>query len=412
VVNAINSGGVQTVATAAQFILNGTIEGPNVTADGRLGVGVVNPTRALEVAGDLVVSGTVSGGAGMGMFRNRIINGDMRVFQRGTTFSLSGTSATYTLDRWLQYTASGTTRTVSNVLDVPLRSGFISSANVVATAATTTTEFWLKQLIEMYNVVDLIGNPVTLSFWYKSNRVGNHGVRFGLQNLPGANPTDTYQTFTVNNANTWEYKVLTFTGLVQATAPTSTTAWNDWGISLNIGPVVYNMGSTSIANGDYFTLTGVQLEKGTVATPFEQRPYGVELQLCQRYYVRFTGDGSYKPIGVATAISTTAATGIIVAPTSMRTQVQTIDISSSSNTCGYTSSMIQGTTTYTTNDVYLYSAGTNFGFTTIGGTGNGMASLSWNLIGINLTNGSGITAGWSGMYYIPQGKYIGFSAEL
>ena len=148
-----------------------------MTADGRLGLGVTAPTQALEVAGSAVVAGTLSAGNPL-MFRNRIINGDMRVFQRGTTFSLSGGSVAYTLDRWLQYTVSGTTRTVSNVVDVPFRSGFISSANVVATASTTTAEFWLSQTVEMYNVLDLIGSPVTLSFWYKSNRVGNHGVRF------------------------------------------------------------------------------------------------------------------------------------------------------------------------------------------------------------------------------------------
>jgi hypothetical protein len=304
-----------------EWTLNGTIEGPNVTADGRLGVGVSAPVQALEVAGSAVVAGTLSAGNPL-MFRNRIINGHMRVFQRGTTFSLSGAAAaTYTLDRWSQFTTSGTTRTVSNVLDVPFRSGFISSANVVATAATTTTEFWLKQLIEMYNVADLAGSPVTLSFWYKSNRVGNHGVRFSNQNLPGASPTDTYQTFTVTNANTWEYKVLTFNSLVQATAPTSTTAWNDWGISINIGPVVFNMGSTSIANGDYFTLTGVQLEKGSVATPYEIRPYATELALCQRYYQEMPNTNGGHFTGAGRCQGSLAATNGSVCCTGMYFQV-------------------------------------------------------------------------------------------
>jgi hypothetical protein len=133
----------------------------------------------------------------------------------------------------------------------------------------------------MYNVIDFIGSPVTLSFWYKSNRVGNHGVRFNSGGtIPGN--ADTYQLFTVVNANTWEYKVLTFNTLIQCTVPGPST-WNGDGIVVNIGPVVFNMGSTSIANGDYFTLTGVQLEKGSVATPFEVRPFATELALCQRY---------------------------------------------------------------------------------------------------------------------------------
>ncbi len=288
--------GAQNVAIG-EWTLNGTIEGPSISPDGRLGVGVSNPVQALEVAGSALVGGTLSAGNPL-TFKNRIINGDMRIAQRGTTFSLSGSgSATYTLDRWTQYTASGSTRTVSNVLDVPFRSGFVSSANVVATAATTTTEFWVNQNIEIYNILDLLGSPVTLSFWYKSNRVGNHGVRFNSGgNIPGN--TDTYQVFTVVNANTWEYKVLTFNTLIQCTPPGPST-WNGAGMSVNIGAVVFNMGSTSIANGDYFTLTGVQLEKGTVATPFEFRPFGVELQLCQRYYEK-----SYS-MGVAVGTNST-----------------------------------------------------------------------------------------------------------
>jgi hypothetical protein len=147
----------------------------------------------------------------------------------------------------------------------------------------------------MYNVIDFIGSPVTLSFWYKSNRVGNHGVRFNSGGtIPGN--ADTYQLFTVVNANTWEYKVLTFNTLIQCTVPGPST-WNGGGIAVNIGPVVFNMGSTSIANGDYFTLTGVQLEKGSVATPFEVRPYATELALCQRYYEAGPRSGTWYAYG-------------------------------------------------------------------------------------------------------------------
>jgi hypothetical protein len=348
IVRTINGvGSTNTLPAVAGFFINGSIESVNINPDGKVGLGVVNPTRALEVAGDVVCAGTLSAGNPL-MFRNRIINGDMRVFQRGTTFSLSGTSATYTLDRWTQYMQSGGTRTTSNVLDVPFRSGFISSANVVATAATTTSEFFLGQKTEMYNVIDFIGSPVTLSFWYKSNRVGNHGVRFNSGGtIPGN--ADTYQLFTVVNANTWEYKVLTFNTLIQCTVPGPST-WNGDGIVVNIGPVVFNMGSTSIANGDYFTLTGVQLEKGSVATVFEQRPYGVELQLCQRYYQKsyqYTDAPGTATQGAAVSgpgLNTDAIQGTRYTQ-DMRTTPGTVTIYSTAGTSGKASVFISGTDT-------------------------------------------------------------------
>jgi hypothetical protein len=87
-----------------ELALNGTEEGICVTNDSKVGVGIANPQRALEVAGDLVVSGTISGGAGMGAFRNRIINGDMRIAQRGTSNVLPVLGTTsgscYLIDRW------------------------------------------------------------------------------------------------------------------------------------------------------------------------------------------------------------------------------------------------------------------------------------------------------------------------
>ena len=422
-----------------EWTLNGTEEALCVTSDSKVGVGIANPQRALEVAGDLVVGGTVSAGNPL-MYRNRVINGDMRIAQRGTSnvLSLGSDIKNYMIDRFFAQsyftTAAAMTQYQSalSASDAPYQLGLRNYMNVVVNIGSSVTALLpISQVFEGYNIQDLnwgtsFGSPVTLSFWFRSNAPAGSQFTYSLINYAG---TANYAGTFVPAPGIWQYWTFTIP------PPQNGTAWNtgtNGALALYIASY-YPGGFTTTVNqwnsgsytycaygsynwpglaGNYIHCTGVQLEKGTVATPFEVRPYATELALCQRYYVRFTGDGSFKPIGVATAISTTAATGIIVAPTSMRTQVLTIDISSSSNTCAYTSSMIQGTTTHTTNDVYLYSAGTNFGFTTIGGTGNGMASSSWHLIGINLSNGSGLTAGWSGMYYIPQGKYIGFSAEL
>jgi hypothetical protein len=424
------------------ILLNGTEESLCITSDAKVGVGIANPQRALEVAGDLVVSGTISGGAGLGSFRNRIINGDMRIAQRGTSASITSATAFgyYVTDRWALETSftSGSASLYQNVLstsDTPYQLGLRYSSNIVVTSAITGLSYLApQQRIEYLNFQDMnwgtsFGAPVTISLWYKTNIAAGSIIPISLRAVfNGTSYCYGYST-TSGQPNSWQY--------VSFTVPPPPNTASPFGASTSdrldvvVGPGVISttavpgtwysayslygiIGQTNIYSqaGNYLAFTGVQLEKGTVATPFEFRPFAQELALCQRYYVRFTGDGSYKSLGVASAFSTTAATGIIVAPTSMRAQPSIIDISSSSNTCAYTSSMIQGTTTHTTNDVYLYSAGVNFGFTTIGGTGNGVASPSYNLIGINLTNGSGITTGWSGMMYLPIGKYIGFSAEL
>jgi hypothetical protein len=421
-----------TTASIVEWTLNGQIEGPSISPDGRVGLGVTNPTQALEVAGSAVVAGTLSAGNPL-MFRNRIINGDMRVAQRGT--SNVGVFATpcYFVDRFLNYlSASGGGFTgYQNVLSVndsgPYQQGFRYAANCVVTSTVASAVIGPSlHVIEGWNVQDFnwgtsYGSPATISYWFKSNATGTFS--YGVRNH--TNYTIAYTgSFTYSTAGVWQY--------VSYTVPPPPTgyAWQTGNLACfevflggsfqNSAAPGWNAGASfgvaGSANwyvtGGYVAVTGVQLEKGSVATPYEIRPYATELALCQRYYVRFTGDGSFKPLGIATAINTTSATGIIVAPTSMRSQPTIIDISSSSNTCAYTSSMIQGTTTHTTNDVYLYSANLNLGFTTIGGTGNGVASLTRNLIGINLSNGSGLTAGGSGMLYMAVNKYIGFSAEL
>ena len=347
----------------AEWTLNGTLEAINITSDGRVGLGVVNPTRALEVAGDVVCAGTLSAGNPL-MFRNRIINGDMRIAQRGTTsFTGVGGTAAYCLDRFQTYeTGTGTgSRTINQVTDVPLGSGLFYSANVVYTSTVTgVSETWLRQIIEAYNCFDLVKSPVTISFWYKSNRVGSHGVRlFASQGTM----TDTYQTFTVFNANTWEYKALTFSNSVGASLAGATPQNAGW--VLDIGPVVVAMASATVSNGDYFTLTGVQLEKGLVATPFEVRPYATELALCQRYFQKYGGTTAYERFGMGYWITSSQAYVIKPFITTMRaapTLVQTGSMRTYSNNLGYTavtSVTIDQATTQGTNLV-VNIAGTAF----------------------------------------------------
>jgi hypothetical protein len=303
--NASSGTTAQDSCQIAEWTLNGQIEGPTVSADGRLGVGVSAPVQALEVAGSAVVAGTLSAGNPL-MFRNRIINGDMRVAQRGTSFTGvtnsggNGGTRNYSLDRFSLNTSGGETGgslTYAQTTDVPQGQGFANALSVTVTAAFGNIGWYFPifQAIEGININDLMwgtsyGQPITVSFWWKSSLTGN----FCLTLKGGGycyNASYTYST-----AASWQYFTITvppppngatffpsadnlFVGFAAYWVNNTSGVWvagNSWGVTGGVNFLVNN--------GAYIRLTGVQLEKGSVATPFEVRPYGVELALCQRYY--------------------------------------------------------------------------------------------------------------------------------
>jgi hypothetical protein len=240
--------------------------------------------------------------------RNKIINGDMTISQRGTTFVAS---AGYTLDRFL-FGTGGTTgggvATVTQSTDAP-NNTFQYSLKVDVTTADTSIAApdysHIIHRIEGYNVRDLIGQTFTLSFWVKSPKTGVHCVAFRNSIFDRSYVTE----YTVFAANTWEYKSVTVTGgLITAgtwnwtngvgfdivftllTGATFQTTPGSWQVGNFIGTSNQVNVMDNVTN-DFF-LTGVQLEIGTVATPFERRPYGHELLLCQRYFYSTCASGS------------------------------------------------------------------------------------------------------------------------
>jgi hypothetical protein len=260
------------------------------------------------VSGDLTV-GSVNG-SGFGS-RNKIINGDMRIAQRGTSF-VSAADA-YTLDRWRwqDQVASPVRVTVSQDSDAP-NDTFQYSYKVdvtTADASIETTDFALiSQRIEGYNVRDLIGRTFTVSFWVKSPKTGVHCVAFRND---GADRSYVKE-YTVDAANTWEYKSVTVTGgLITA----GTWDWTN-GIGLDLS-FTLTSGTTFQTTADAwqtgnfiatssqvnavdstannFFLTGVQLEVGETASPFEFKSYRVEFADCQRYFQHFSGNSSGQP---------------------------------------------------------------------------------------------------------------------
>lgn len=242
---------------------------------------------------------------GLSNFRNRIINGDMKVAQRGTSFAAAA-SGTFPVDRFTYTYSSTSAITLTQNTDVPTGSGLSNSLRATVTTADTSIASGdnsiLSHLIEGYNVADLVGNTFTLSFWVRSSKTGIHCVRFrnGIFNISYVSE------YNIITANTWEKKTITVlngipstgtwdftngTGLVigwslamgsSLQAP-STNAW----LSANY------LGTANQVNcldtvGNIFAITGVQLEKGSTATAFEFRPYSVELAMCQRYYWKAT----------------------------------------------------------------------------------------------------------------------------
>ena len=247
---------------------------------------------------------SVNGGPISGA-RNRIINGDMRIDQRnaGASVTLSG-SANYPVDRFVVFTSSGSSNTGARSTTVP--TGFKNSLLVtVGTGAAPVAASYnqIGQIIEGFNVADLGYGAAgalttTLSFWVRASITGTYCV--ALANSSAAGTRRSYiAEYSISSANTWEYKTVTIAGDTSGTWTTDNgqglQVWFDIGSGSNYQSTANAWGNGAFfrtssqtnliaTNGATFYITGVQLETGSVATPFERRPFTTELQLCQRYY--------------------------------------------------------------------------------------------------------------------------------
>ena len=252
--------------------------------------------------------------------RNLIINGAMQVAQRGTSFDPQGTGngEGYTVDRfaWVrrETTGSGFTFDATITQDTDSPSGLDKSLKVVADTAQSTlsgsenaliTTKFEGQDLQRFGWGSSNANPLTLSFWVKSNKTGTYCVQTRYNN---SNDSGLFE-YSVSASGTWEYKTIAIPANTSISFNSNNTLEMEIIFHLAVGPddiraASSNVGTSNFratsnqvnlfdAASNYWQITGVQLELGKVATPFEHRSYGEELALCQRYYQKlpFTGSG-------------------------------------------------------------------------------------------------------------------------
>ena len=274
--------------------------------------------------------------------RNLLINGDMRVAQRGTSETGLITSARTGPDRFkldLTTNQSGT-HTLSQTTDAP--SNFKYSWKVQCTTAQASpNQMRCSYPVEGYDVAHLgygttEAKPLTLSFWVKSSVVGTYAL-----SIETAIPQRYFSTnYTIDSSNVWEYKTIYIPGDTASALNGNNTLglyfswWLTSDSSLKVSPVADNWVTQSSYNNivgtdtnvnmasstaNSWQITGVQLETGKVATPFEHRPYGEELALCQRYFEKSLADSI-----AASTVTTPACTmmGVAFTSTLIRTQIE------------------------------------------------------------------------------------------
>ena len=218
----------------------------------------------------MALVGTISPGNITG-FKNRIINGDISVAQRGTTFT--NVTNQYTIDMWSQSDAGGFTANISQQTATTTENAYFSSQNFLRykkNAAVTSAIVMKVEDLQQFN-----NKTFTLSFWAKSSDLT-------------VQPSIT--TYTVNDGSNYNnYFTQTY-----VTRPALSTTWQKYEVRY-VFPDIYTYGFSGAhhlrlqffdgATVGTFDIAEVQLEEGSIATRFEKRPFATELGLCQRYYL-------------------------------------------------------------------------------------------------------------------------------
>lgn len=263
--------------------------------------------------------------------KNAIINGGMDIWQRGTSFTPAGTTISYVADRWAVDPGSSPAWTVSQVASG--LAGFQHAMRCQRTNGSTSTAYiYMAQSIETLNSLPFAGKTVTLSFY----------ARAGANFSPASSQLP---VLVYGGTGTDENVIAGYTGgaqLLNSTA-TLTTSWQRFTYTFAVGATytelgffpAYNLTPVGTAGADdYFDITGVQLELGSIATPFSRAggSIGGELALCQRYFWQTSsGTNNYIPFSQGVAVSATSCECMLYNPVPMRTSGPTITTSAVGN---------------------------------------------------------------------------------
>ncbi len=316
---------------------------------------------------------------------NPVINSAMQVWQRGTSIACSATA--FAADRWQAYRSVAGATVSRQVTGDTTNLPFIQYCSRVQrdSGDTSTATIAIAQSFETINSIPFVGKTITMSFYARA------GANFS--------PTSSFLAYRLNYGTGTDQNVISgYTGNVSVISEnaTLTTTWQRFTASVAIPSTATEIGLRFLHNptgtagaNDYFEVTGVQIDIGSVALPF--RTYAAtiqgELAACQRYYVRFDG-ASYAVSGYGTFTSATNAVIMTPLPTTMRVTPTAVDYSSVS--------------------VFEYSAAFTPSAITID-----TSYANPKVVAVNATV-SGATAGRTGFFRTSGSTayYIGYTAEL
>lgn len=343
--------------------------------------------------------------------RNRIINGAMTIDQRNNGASVTVNTANnfYPVDRLActgQVTDGVFTVQQSTIAPSGFKYSILATVTTADASIGATQQYLIQQLIEGYNVADLGwgaagASTVTVSFWVRSSLTGTFGGSIVNSGFNRSYPF----TFTISSANTWEKKSITIAGDTSGTWLTDNSVGMRVIFSFGAGSTyagtagawagAYYAGATGqtqviSTNAATFYITGVQLELGSTATPFEQRPYGMELALCQRYYYKIANTSANRYY--SGSVSAASATRIISSVFTVASQLR-----------------VSPTITYSGIDIY------NSSYSSVGAitSASVYAGGTFQTPSLDINLASGLTTGSQYIVTIaPTTGYMDFSAEL
>ena len=302
----------------------------------------IDKVVSASITDSSVTSAKVAAGVLQPNFRNIIINGDMNIAQRATSASSLTSSAYNTMDRWHLALSSLGTWTQSQSTDVPTGQGFAKSMKLDCTTADASPSSGDAMILQTRIEGQMLqylkkgtssAESTTMSFWVKSNKTGTYICEL----RDNDNSRQISKSYTISSADTWEKKEITFAGdttgafdndnaksleiefwLGAGTDYTSGTLATSWASATNANKAVGQVNLADSTSNEWY-ITGVQLEAGTAASDFEFLPVDVNLQRCQRYYMRWQGDTSdQRAVANGMCVANNQIRVVVISPVTLR----------------------------------------------------------------------------------------------